>query len=184
MKKTLLLIFILILSSLRLTARPRGQIVCIDNSVFVAFCEVEGCEPQQRDNWCWAACIRMIMKGYGERQSQSDIVGLVYGYSYDWTATGSDIARAFDGWNGWRAKTFKQKSAQILIDELASHGPIMIGTEEHAYLLTHIYYTENRAGEATPFKAILINPTTAREEIRDWTDLFPAINTIVALFKE
>lgn len=145
---------------------------------------VESMARQEEDHWCWAACIRMIMKGYGERQSQSDIVGLVYGYSYDWTATGNDIARAFDGWNGWRAKTFKQKSAQILIDELVSHGPIMIGTEEHAYLLTHIYYTESRTGEASPFKAILINPTTAREEVRDWTDLFPAINTIVALFKE
>lgn len=166
-------------------AKPRGQIVCIDNSVFVAFCEVsvESIHKQHKDNWCWAACIQMMMRYHGDWQLQSDIVEKVYGYPYNWTASGNDIAEALYGWNGLRAKSFKQKSAQILIDELVSHGPIMIGTEEHAYILTHIFFTKDYDGEVLPFKAVLINPKTAKEEVRNWSDFFPAINTIVSIWK-
>lgn len=103
--------------------------------------------------------------------------------SYSWAATGNDIAEAFNGWNGWRTKSFKHKSIQILIDELVSHGPVMVGTEEHACLLTHIYYTKDYSGNPNPFNAILINPKTAKEEVRNWSDFFPAINTIVSIWR-
>jgi len=181
-----ILLFLIILTSLTSKAKPRGQIVCIDNSVFVVFCDdaIENCiSRQQEDNWCWAACIKMMMRCHGEWMSQSDIVRKVYGESYNWTTTGNDIAEAFNGWNGWRAKSFRQKSIQILIDELESHGPIMVGTEEHAYLLTHIYYTKDYTGETLPFKVILVNPKTAKEEVRNWSDFFPAIHTILSIWR-
>lgn len=181
-----ILLFLILLTPLTSMAKPRGQVVCIDNSVFVAFCDesIEDCiSRQQKDNWCWADCVQMIMRYYGEWQSQTDIVRIVYGNSYNWTATGNDIAEAFNGWSSWKAKSFKQKSVQILIDELVSHGPIMVGTEEHAYLLTHIYYTKDYFGDITPFKVVLVNPKTAKEEVRDWSDFFPAINTIVSIWK-
>lgn len=179
-------LFLILLTSLTTMAGPRGQVVCIDNSVFVAFCDesIEDCiSRQQKDNWCWAACVQMIVRYNGEWYSQSEIVGKVYGDSYNWTATGNDIAEAINGWNGLTAKSYKQKSIQIFIDLLLSHGPIFIGTEEHAYLLTHIYYTENYSGEITPFNVVLINPKTAKEEVRNWSDFFPAINTIVSIWK-
>lgn len=181
-----ILLFLFILTSLTSIAKPRGQIVCIDNSVFVAFCDnsIDGCiNLQQKDNWCWAACVQMMMRYHGKWQSQSEIVEKVYGNAYNWTATGNDIAKALNDWDGWRAKSFKQKSLQMLIDELVSRGPIMVGTEEHAYLLTHIYYTKDYDGNPNPFKAILINPKTAKEEVRNWSDFFPAINTIVSIWK-
>lgn len=181
-----ILLFLIILTSLTSMAKPRGQIVCIDNSVFVAFCDnsiEDYISRQQKDNWCWAACVQMMMRYQGEWQSQSDIVEKVYGDPYNWTATGNDIAEALNGLNGWRAKSFKQKAVPILIDELVSYGPVMVGTEEHAYLLTHIFYTKDYIGEASPFKVVLINPKTGKEEVRNWSDFFPAINTIVSIWK-
>lgn len=184
--KRMPLLIISLWVSLTAVAQPRGEVVCIDKSVFVAFCgdsfEEYICK-QEKDNWCWAACVQMIMRCYGEWESQSNIVERVYGEAYNWTSTGNDIAEAFNGWNGWRVKSFKQKSVQILIDELLSHGSILVGKAEHAYLLTQIYYTKDYKGNLNPFKAILINPKTAKEEVRDWSDFFPKINTIVSIWR-
>lgn len=121
----------------------------------------------------------MIMRVNGVDLKQSEIVENLYGEAYNRTASGNDIAEAFNGWRGWKAKSYKQKSAKILIDELLAHGPIIVGTEEHAFLLTHIYYKSG----LSPFKVVLINPKTAKEEVRDWADFFPAINTIVSLWR-
>jgi len=47
------------------SAQPRGLIVCIDNSVFVAFCnqKIDDCRTTQyKENWCWAACVQMAMR--------------------------------------------------------------------------------------------------------------------------
>ena len=175
------LVIISMLLSQSALAQSRGRTVCIDNSIFVAFCEIpeDIISVQQKSNWCWAACIQTILRFNDENLKQSEIVENVYGEPYNWTASGNDIAEAFNGWHGWKAKSLKQKSIKILIEELIVHGPIIVGTEEHAYLLTHIYYTSY----ISPFKAILINPKTAREEVRDWSDFFPAINTIVSIWR-
>lgn len=179
--RKLSLVIISMLLSLSELAQSRARTVCIDNSIFVAFCEIpeDVISIQQNDNWCWAACIQTILRFNEENIKQSGIVENVYGESYNWTASGNDIEKAFNGWHSWKAKSFIQKSTKILIDELMAHGPIIVGTEEHAYLLTHIYYTSN----LSPFKVILINPKTAREEVWDWSDFFPAINTIVSLWR-
>ena len=65
--KSRLLILLYLLSSLLTpmtgSAWPRGQIVAIDNSVYVALVDssIEKCICiQEKDNWCWAACIQMI----------------------------------------------------------------------------------------------------------------------------
>lgn len=170
------------LLSLSELAQSRGRTVCIDNSIFVAFYDLpeDIISLQQKDNWCWAACIQTILRFNDEKLKQSEIVETVFGEPFNWTASGNEMVEAFNGWHGWKAKSFRQKSVKILIDELLLHGPIIIGTEEHAFLLTHIYYTSN----LSPFKVILINPQTAREEVLDWSDFFPAINTIVSIWND
>ncbi|MDE6339518.1 MAG: hypothetical protein K2K97_07000 [Muribaculaceae bacterium] len=179
--KKLSMLIISILLSLTALSQSSGRTVCIGNSIFVAFCDLpeDIISKQLKSNWCWTACIQTILRFNDEDFKQSEIVENVYGGSYNWTASGNDIAEAFNGWHGWKAKSFKQKSIRILIDELLLHGPIIVGTEEHAYVLTHIYYTN----DLSPSKVILINPKTAREEVRDWSDFFPAINTIISLWK-
>lgn len=64
--KLLILLFLLIslLTPMTGSAGPQGQIDAIDNSVFVAMVDtsIEDCICiQEKENWCWAACIQMIL---------------------------------------------------------------------------------------------------------------------------
>ncbi len=164
---------------------PQGHIVAIDNSVFVAMLDesIEDCVcMQEKDNWCWAACIEMILEYYGIYESQSDIVSYVYGYPFDRTASGNLIAEAFDGWSDFSVRSFNSKTAQSFINEIAAGHPLIIGWDEHAYLLTHIFYKKNVAGALSPYKIVMINPSTGDEEVRDWSDFFSSLNTIVSFY--
>ena len=88
MKNTLLILLSLIalLTPMTGSARPRGQIVAIDNSVFVALVDasIESCiRVQEKDNWCWAACVQAVLQYNGMWKPQSDIVRQVYGSPYN-----------------------------------------------------------------------------------------------------
>lgn len=182
----LLLLCIALLSAKAASAAPRGQIVAIDNSVFVAMVDpsIESCiRVQEKDNWCWAACIQMILRYNAVVKSQDGIVGRVYGSPYNWTASGNEIADAFDGWQGFTVKAMKSKTAQTFINEISAGRPLILGYGAHAYLLTHIYYTKASTGSLSPFKAIVINPATGREEVLAWRDLFSTLNTIVSFYR-
>lgn len=187
MKKTLLILLSLISSLTPMTgsARPRGQIVAIDNSVFVAMADpsVGICiRVQEKDNWCWAACVQMALQYDDIHKSQTEIVRQVYGSSYNRTASGNEIAGAFNGWNGLRVRSFNNKTAQSFIDELVAGHVLIIGYEEHAYLMTHIYYKKTSNGNLSPFKVIMINPKLGKEEVFDWSKLFDNVNTIVSFY--
>lgn len=187
MKNTLLILLSLLalLTPMTGSARPRGQIVAIDNSVFVALVDtsIENCiHIQEKDNWCWAACIQMVLQYNGIWQSQSDIVRQVYGSPYNWTASGNEIAEAFNEWNGFRVRSLTTKTPQSFIDEIAVGNPLIIGHEEHAYLLTHIYYKKTSNGRLSPFKVIVVNPNLGKEEVFDWSRLFDNVNTIVSFY--
>ena len=89
---------------------------------------------------------------------------------------------ALNGWNGLRVRSFTTKTAQSFIDEIAAGHLLIIGYEEHAYLLTHIYYKKTSNGKLFPFKVIMINPKLGKEEVFDWLKLFDNVNTIVSLY--
>lgn len=188
--KSRLLILLYLLSSLLTpmtgSARPGGQIVAIDNSVFVALVDssIEGCIcVQEKENWCWAACIQMILQYNGQNVSQNNIVIEVIGNSCNRSASGNQIETAFDGWRGYTVYSCQSKKPQYFIDEISSGHPLIIGIGEHAYLLTHIYYKEALNGMLHPFKAILINPKSGNEEVKDWNDMYSNANTIVSFHR-
>ena len=187
MRNTLLILLSLlaILTPMTGSAWPRGQIVAIDNSVFVALVDtsIESCiYVQEKDNWCWAACVQMALQYNGIYKSQTEIVRQVYGSPYNWTASGNEIAEAFNGWNGFRVRSFNTKTAQSFIDEIAAGHPLIIGYEEHAYLLTHIYYIKTSNGKLFPFKVIIINPKSGKEEGKDWSDFYYNLITIICFY--
>lgn len=188
MKNTLLILLSLfaLLTPMTGSVGPRGQIVAIDNSVFVALVDtsIESyIHLQEKDNWCWAACIQMVLQYNGISISQSEIVRQIYGFPYNWTASGNEIAESFNGWNGFRVRSFNTKTAQSFIDEMTAGHLLIIGCEEHAYLLTHIYYKKTSNGKLSPFKVIMINPKLGKEEVLDWSKLFDNVNTIVSFYR-
>ena len=166
-------------------SQPRGRIVSIDNSVFVAMVDqsIEDCICiQEKSNWCWAACVQMILRYNGYWERQEDIVSEVYADSYNWTASGNEIAETFNGWYGFTVRSYKSKSPQSFINEIAAGHPLIIGYGEHAYLLTHIYYKKSYDGGLKPFKIVMINPYNGREVVSDWNDVYSSLNTIVSFY--
>lgn len=184
--KLLILLFLLgsLLTPMTGSARPRGQIVAIDNSVFVAMVDtsIEDCICiQEKGNWCWAACVQMILRYNGQYVSQSDIVARVFGDSFNRTASGNQIESVFDGWRGYSVHSFQSKKSRYFIDEISSGHPLIIGIGEHAYLLTHIYYKKTSNGLLHPFKAILINPSLGKEEVKDWDQFYQTLNNVSSI---
>lgn len=181
MRKTLLLLLLLFIPFIG-TSQPRGQIVSIDNSVFVVMVNpiIEGCiSVQEKDNWCWAACIEMIARYSGINTTQSSIVTKVYGAAVNKTASANEIVQALNGWNGFKFRQFTNKTTQNFIEEITYGYPLIVGLSEHAYLLTHIYCNKKANGALHPFKVILINPKTGKEEVYDWEDFFFQVNSII-----
>lgn len=132
--KTKLLILLFLLTSLITpmtgSAGPRGQIVAIDNSVFVAMVDtsIEDCICiQEKENWCWAACVQMILRYNGQYVSQCDIAARVLGDSFNRTASGNQIESAFDGWLGYSVHSYQSKKSRYFIDEISSGHPLIIG---------------------------------------------------------
>lgn len=176
-----------------------GQIIAIDNSIYVAMVDPSfdySVHSQRADNWCWAACAQMVLDYQNVYIPQSTIVSRVYGGSYNLTANRKDIVRALNGWSvdGYRirARYENSKSAEVLINDLVQHYPIIVGLNQrgsstgHAYVLTHIYFTRDYYGNLSPFKVVVVNPASSysMEEALDWDDFFNRINTIIHVYAD
>ena len=196
--KRLILYALILLLSMTTTAQRRGSVVRIDGSISVARVNdyMESCfHRQYKDNWCWAACVQMVLDYYDLSVSQSRIVERAYGDDYDFTANKRDIINALNGWyvGGYtvRASYESYKSAKTLIDAIASGRPLIIGLNErytstgHAYVLTHIFFTKDYYGNMTPTRVVVINPYNRGdlEESLDWTEFYKRINTIITITK-
>lgn len=194
--KKLILFTLMSLSTTLSFSQMHGSVVRIDGSISVARVNdyIENCyHCQYKDNWCWAACVQMVLDYYGLSVSQSRIVEQAYGDDYDFTANKYDIIDALNGWyvNGYtvRANYERYKNAKTLIDAIANGSPLIIGLNErytstgHAYVLTHIYFTKDYNGNMTPTRVVVINPAKSGdlEESLDWSEFFKRINTIITV---
>lgn len=177
-------------------SQRNGSVVRIDGSISVARVNdrMEYCYHRQyKDNWCWAACVQMVLAYYGLDVSQTSIVERSYGDDYDYTANKNDIINALNGWRvgGYtvRASYERYKNAKTLIDAIASGKPLIIGLDEkytstgHAYVLTHIFFTNDYNGNMTPTRVVVINPANSgdMEESLEWSEFYKRINTIISI---
>ena len=100
MKKFILFAFMFLFFTVTYAQR-RGSVVRIDGSISVACVNdyMEYCHHRQyKDNWCWAACVQMVLDYYGIDVTQPRIVERAYGDDYDFTANKNDIIGALNGW--------------------------------------------------------------------------------------
>lgn len=177
-------------------AQRRGSVVRIDGSISVACVNdyMEYCHHRQyKDNWCWAACVQMVLDYYGIEVTQTRIVERAYSDDYDFTANKNDIIGALNGWriSGYSvcASYERYKNAKTLIDAIANGMPLIIGLNEkytstgHAYVLTHIFFTRDYNGNMAPTRVVVLNPYNSGdlEESLDWSEFYKRINTIITV---
>ncbi|HAI75470.1 MAG TPA: hypothetical protein DCM08_04420 [Microscillaceae bacterium] len=120
---------------------------------------------QQKQNWCWAACIQMLFNYYGVDIDQASIVKRTYGQNYRGDAP--DVAATYEAiylnLNNWSIDAQGKKyvvKAQMgygspppdeVIDELKQGRPVLVGyrTGEatgHAVLITALSYVDKTIG--------------------------------------
>ena len=178
-------------------ARGQGEIYQIgDNNDFCAgdlFGTVEGYKARQfSDNWCWAACIQMVLKKQGLFVDQCDIVinGFEQDECNDRPADCYVIKKAASGWdiNGRSIEAWVDQdfNADGMIDDLAYHYPLIIGLNMpgqnigHAYVLTAIYFSYNSRNQKVPYKVVLRDPwpeNPSRLEL-SWSNFYNRINCV------
>lgn len=153
---------------------------------------------QRSDNWCWAACIEMVLRYQGVDITQEQIVKKVFGDLIDRPASADVIVNAANGFyvNGKRIEARNEYagyvSAKSFIDDLAHKYPVIIGLTMpgqnvgHAYVMTGITFREY-GNTIYPQKVILRNPwphypaRSSREEL-SWDEFKSRVHTIVHIF--
>ncbi|MDX1908854.1 MAG: papain-like cysteine protease family protein [Bacteroidia bacterium] len=126
---------------------------------------------QRSENWCWAACIQMVLNYHGVQVSQEQIVARIYGGLTDQPGTLDQMQQALSGWapnvNGRYSMIYSQAgftSVNEITQNLAYKWPIIVGLRSpgsgigHAYVLTAIYYSLDMYGNTVPDKVVLRDP--------------------------
>ena len=146
---------------------------------------------QVQSNWCWAACIQMVLNYHGLYVSQSDVVTKIYGSPYiNQPANEQQILAALSGWapdvrgrysaiNAYGGLT----SVQEIVNGLSGKWPLIVGMANanggvgHAYVLTAIYYANQYDAYGNivgyiPDKVVLRDPWPGNESRQEfsWND--------------
>lgn len=175
MKRLATLIIALAIAALPLVSTPVcADIAPVGNGAFVAGLPTETLTDvvarQRAPNWCWAACIQMVLNYHEVPVEQEEVVERIYGGEVDAPASLPQILHALNGWavgqNGnqvlVRATSFGLTPA-VVLNDLSERRPLIAGLVDgygngHAVVLTAVYYVLDRWGQPHFTHAVLRDP--------------------------
>ncbi len=146
-------------------------------------------QEQVGENWCWAACIQMVLRAHGFDRSQDEIVRRTLGATLDQGATRTQIAENLADWDfecsGQRyvLKVDDVPGPPPLIfmkDQLLLGRPLIIGYTQpqvnfgHAVVITAITYRLDADGEPRLTNVTVRDPSGAFSANRGKRRLSPA----------
>jgi hypothetical protein len=124
-----------------------------------------GLDPQEFNQWCWAASIQAIFHYYGHSISQERIVQETFGQVINMPAQPNVILAALNRY--WVDDSGRQFMVQAnsfsaspitAAQDLASDNPLIIGTMGHAMVLTALEYERNGYGQGSVITAVVRDP--------------------------
>lgn len=118
---------------------------------------------QRRDQWCWAACIQMIMNYHGVEVEQEDIVRRSYGRDPfgnlpNWPGSFDIITANLNGWGiDYDGDTYGVAAGivrpgdflqipYVLVQELNRDRPVLLAYDSHAVVCTAVKYYDDQNG--------------------------------------
>lgn len=139
---------------------------------FVYFAAPESTGRQLQSNWCWAACIQMVLNYHGLFVSQEQIVSRVYGRLVDRPAVPDQILGALSGWapdvRGGYSAIYADSTnitEATVIDDLHRRWPLIVGLgslhpgeQGHAFVMTGVIYQFNAYNQPVILEVILRDP--------------------------
>lgn len=130
---------------------PNSYVAGIPTEKFIYFVAPEKEGRQRQENWCWAACVQMVLNFHGLYVSQEQVVERIFGRQVNRPATNYQILEALSGW----APDYRGRSSLIMattyvwdeavIDDLGHEWPLIVALDNkdgtgHAYVLTAIEF--------------------------------------------
>ncbi len=136
---------------------------------------------QIQSNWCWAACVQMILNYHGLKVNQIQVVTKIYGSPYiNQPANENQILYALSGWAPDVTGRFSSihslgglSSINDIVNLLSYKWPLIVGLKNensnigHACVLTAIYYHATAYG-IMPDKVVIRDPwpgNVSRQEL-------------------
>lgn len=156
------------------TPVARADVAPLESGGFVAGLPteslVEVVARQRAPNWCWAACIEMVLNYHQVPVQQEVLVQRIYGGQIDAPATLPQILQALNGWavegDGRRvrvqATSFGLTPAVVLRD-LTDRRPLIAGLVDgqgngHTVVLTAVCYVLDAFGQPYFTYAVVRDP--------------------------
>jgi len=151
---------------------PRNFVVGVPTEQFAHFAAPEGAGRQRMQNWCWAACIQMVLNYHGLHVKQEDIVSQVFGTQVDLPAQPEQIMAALRGWVPDTRGRYSEVVADAvnldqasIIQDLEYRWPLIVGLsgaspgqQGHAYVLTGAYYMLDDYNRPEIYRVVLRDP--------------------------
>ena len=160
----------------RTEVAPGQFVVGIPSEQFVHFAAPEGDGRQRMQNWCWAACIQMVLNWHGLYVKQEDIVRRVFGGTVDRPAQPNEMLSALRG----SVQDARGGQSQIqadpvnvnmksVIQDLEYRWPLVVGLSGkggtgHAYVMTAAYfYMDKNSGNPIIDRVVLRDPYPTKQ---------------------
>lgn len=159
------------------------------------FSSIASFGKQHNMNWCWAACIQMILNYNSIPVLQEQIVKRTLGKLVDKPADPSIMFRALNGWEvdvyGNKvlvSSNFYTTDIKEITTFLATKKPLIVGLRQqgtnigHAYVLIGMFYETvfKTNGEVSykPHSVLLVDPWPGNNSIKDisWSDFADRLN--------
>ncbi|OQA65104.1 MAG: hypothetical protein BWY38_02733 [Ignavibacteria bacterium ADurb.Bin266] len=197
MKKLFTLILAIFIAQITI-AQKLGAVK--DKFVYVGiseneFSSIASFGKQHSMNWCWAACIQMILNYNAIPVLQEQIVKRTLGKLVDKPADPNIMFRALNGWEvdvyGNKvlvSSNFYSTDTKEITTFLAKKKPLIVGLRQqgtnigHAYVLIGMFYETvfktNGDVSYKPHSVLLVDPWPGNNSIKDisWSDFTDRLN--------
>lgn len=128
--------------------------------------------PQEKTQWCWAACISMVCRWYGYPMKQDRIVNEIYGGTVNMPANDENLTKALNHtWTADDGRKFKISaetfspalgtasiSNERIIDDLSNDRPLINGSRTHATVVARVDYIKAAGQPPQVLRAHVIDP--------------------------
>lgn len=149
---------------------------------------------QHSMNWCWAACIQMVLNYNSIPVLQEQIVKRTLGKLVDKPADPNIMFKALNGWevdiygkNVLVKSNFYSTDTKEITSFLASNKPLIVGLRQsgaigHAYVLIGVFYEtvykNNGQISYKPHSVLLVDPWPGNNSFTDmsWSDFADRLN--------
>ena len=159
---------------------PNLFIAGIPTNEFQYWAAPEQMGRQRMQNWCWAACLQMVLNFHGKVISQEAIVSQMFGSRIDAPASLQEVAVLAEyylkdqfGRYLFIHPSTRNITGPIIVEDLMNRRPLIVGMFDgnvigHAYVLTAVTYSVDSRNLPIFHSVTLRDPWPGNPSRQEW----------------